>query len=64
MHERLQDFGAADLGDGFAFRIGLPMADLDVAPYGGRSSQTWSLATSKVTSPAASAWGDQRESCW
>lgn len=35
IRERLQEFSAADLGDGFAFRIGMPMADLDAAPYGG-----------------------------
>ena len=35
IRERLQEFAAADLGDGFAFRIDMPMADLDAAPYGG-----------------------------
>lgn len=35
IRERLQYFAAVDLGDGFAFRIGMPMADLDATPYGG-----------------------------
>lgn len=35
IRERLQDAAERDLHDGFAFRIGAPMADLDAAPYGG-----------------------------
>ena len=35
IRERLQEVAAADLNDGFAFRIGMSMADLDAAPYGG-----------------------------
>lgn len=33
--KQLQDTGAVDLGDFFAFRIGEAMTDLDGAPYGG-----------------------------
>lgn len=33
--DRLQEAVAVDLGDGFEFRVGVPMADLDAAPYGG-----------------------------
>lgn len=33
--DRLQEIAAASLNDGFTFRIGEPMADLDAAPYGG-----------------------------
>jgi hypothetical protein len=33
--DRLRDAVATDRGDGFEFRVGLPMADLDAAPYGG-----------------------------
>jgi hypothetical protein len=33
--ERLREAVALSLGDGFEFRIGEPMADLDAAPYGG-----------------------------
>ena len=33
--KQLQDMGAVDLGDFFAFRIGEAMMDLDGAPYGG-----------------------------
>jgi len=35
IRERLQDAAEGDLHDGFAFRIGDPMADVDAAPYGG-----------------------------
>ncbi|HZC07214.1 MAG TPA: nucleotidyl transferase AbiEii/AbiGii toxin family protein [Ktedonobacterales bacterium] len=35
IRERLQDAAERDLHDGFAFRIGAPMAELDAAPYGG-----------------------------
>jgi|SRR5690348_8725888 len=33
--ERLREAVALSRGDGFEFRIGAPMADLDAAPYGG-----------------------------
>lgn len=33
--DRLREAVAVNLGDGFEFRIGVPMADLDAAPYGG-----------------------------
>jgi hypothetical protein len=33
--DRLQDAAAIILGDGFDFRVGARMADLDAAPYGG-----------------------------
>jgi hypothetical protein len=35
IRESLQDAAERDLQDGFVFRIGEPMADLDAAPYGG-----------------------------
>lgn len=35
IRESLQDAAERDLPDGFVFRIGEPMADLDAAPYGG-----------------------------
>ena len=35
IRERLQDAADHDLHDGFAFRVGAPLADLDAAPYGG-----------------------------
>ncbi|HEY7778967.1 MAG TPA: nucleotidyl transferase AbiEii/AbiGii toxin family protein [Ktedonobacterales bacterium] len=35
IRERLQDAAEHDPHDGFAFRVGAPMADLDAAPYGG-----------------------------
>lgn len=35
IRERLQDAAERDLHDGFGFRIGASMADLDAAPYGG-----------------------------
>ena len=35
IRERLQDAAERDPSDGFVFRIGAPMADLDAAPYGG-----------------------------
>src|SRR5690348_9584987 len=35
IRERLQDAAERDLHDGFAFRVGVPIADLDAAPYGG-----------------------------
>lgn len=35
IRERLQDAAERNPGDGFVFRIGAPMADLDAAPYGG-----------------------------
>ena len=35
IRDRLQDAAERDLRDGFVFRIGAPMADLDAAPYGG-----------------------------
>src|SRR5215813_10080635 len=35
IRERLQDAAEGELHDGFAFRIGDPMADVDAAPYGG-----------------------------
>lgn len=33
--DALRDAAAVNLADGFDFRVGLPMADLDAAPYGG-----------------------------
>lgn len=33
--DRLRDAAAVNLGDGFEFRVGMPMADLDAAPDGG-----------------------------
>lgn len=33
--DRLRDAVAVNLGDGFEFRVSMPMADLDAAPYGG-----------------------------
>ena len=33
--DRLREAAAANLGDGFEFRVGMPMADLDAAPDGG-----------------------------
>jgi len=35
IHDRLQEAAASDLYDGFEFRVGTPMADMDAAPYGG-----------------------------
>jgi hypothetical protein len=35
IREHLQDAAERDLQDGFVFRVGTPMADLDAAPYGG-----------------------------
>ncbi|HEY1388295.1 MAG TPA: nucleotidyl transferase AbiEii/AbiGii toxin family protein [Ktedonobacterales bacterium] len=35
IRESLRDAAERDLQDGFVFRIGEPMADLDAAPYGG-----------------------------
>lgn len=35
LRDHLQDAAERDLQDGFVFRVGAPMTDLDAAPYGG-----------------------------
>ena len=39
IRESLQDAAERDVQDGFDFRIGEPMTDLDAAPYGGALSR-------------------------